>query len=51
MAAVTICSDFRVQKEKIFLWKALKEKGVQDQLIYLLKYLYVGQEATVRTLV
>ena len=51
MAAVTMCSDFRAQEEKIFLWKALKEMGVQDHLIYLLKNLYVGQEATVRTLV
>ena len=36
---------------KVFLWKAFKEMGVQDHLIYLLKNLYVGQETTVRTLV
>ena len=32
------------------LWKALKEMGIQDHLSYLLRNLYVGQEATVRTL-
>ena len=32
------------------LWKALKEMGVSDHLTYLLRNLYVGQEATVRTL-
>ena len=31
------------------LWKILKEIGVQDHLICLLRYLYAGQEATVRT--
>ena len=31
------------------LWQVLKEMGVSDHLIYLLKNLYVGQEATVRT--
>ena len=32
------------------LWKALKEMGIQDHLICLLRNLHVGQDATVRTL-
>ena len=32
------------------LWIALTEMGIQDHLICLLRNLYVGQEATVRTL-
>ena len=31
------------------LWKILKEMGIPDHLIYLLKNLYAGQEAKVRT--
>ena len=31
------------------LWKILKEIGIPDHLTYLLKNLYAGQEATVRT--
>ena len=31
------------------LWKILKEMGIQDNLTGLLRNLYVGQEATVRT--
>ena len=31
------------------LWKALKEMGVSDHLTYLLRNLYVGQEATVES--
>ena len=31
------------------LWKILKEKGVLDHLTCLLRNLYAGQEATVRT--
>ena len=31
------------------LWKILKEMGILDHLICLLKNLYAGQEATVRT--
>ena len=31
------------------LWKILKEMGIADHLNYLLKNLYAGQEATVRT--
>ena len=31
------------------LWKILKEMGITDHLIFLLRNLYAGQEATVRT--
>ena len=31
------------------LWKILKEMGIPDHLTCLLKHLYAGQEATVRT--
>ena len=31
------------------LWKILKEMGIPDQLTYLLRNLYAGQKATVRT--
>ena len=31
------------------LWKVLKEKGIPDHLTCLLRNLYAGQEATVRT--
>ena len=31
------------------LWKILKEMRIPDQLTYLLRNLYAGQEATVRT--
>ena len=31
------------------LWKILKEMGIPDHLTCLMKYLYAGQEATVRT--
>ena len=31
------------------LWKILKEMGIPDHLTYLLRNLYSGQEATVRT--
>ena len=31
------------------LWKILNEMGIPDHLTYLLKHLYAGQEATVRT--
>ena len=32
------------------LWKALREMGIPVHLTYLLRNLYVGQEATVKTL-
>ena len=31
------------------LWEILKEMGIPDHLIFLLRNLYAGQEATVRT--
>ena len=31
------------------LWKILREMGIPDHLTYLLRNLYAGQEATVRT--
>ena len=31
------------------LWKILREKGIPDHLICLLRNLYAGQEATIRT--
>ena len=31
------------------LWKILKEMGIPDHLIFLLRNLYAGQEKTVRT--
>ena len=31
------------------LWKILKDMGIPDHLTFLLKNLYAGQEATVRT--
>ena len=31
------------------LWKILKEMGIPDHLTYLLRTLYAGQEATLRT--
>ena len=31
------------------LWKILKDRETPDHLIYLVRNLYVGQEATVRT--
>ena len=33
----------------IINWKVLKEMGIPDHLTYLLRNLYAGQEATVRT--
>ena len=39
--------DYSVDHNK--LWKILKEMGLPDHLIYLLRNLYAGQEATVRT--
>ena len=36
--------------DHVKLWKALRETGITDHLTCLLRNLYVGQEATVRTL-
>ena len=35
--------------DHIQLWKILKEMGIPDHLICLLRNMYAGQEATVRT--
>ena len=55
MAAVTICSDALLTIPKPLTvwittnWKTLQETGIPDHLTCLLRNLYVGQEATVRT--
>ena len=38
-----------IKKKKKKNWKTLKEMGIPDHLTCLLKYLYAGQEASVRT--
>ena len=45
---IYFCFQFIVDHNK--LWKILKEMGIPDHLIFLLRNLYAGQEATVRTL-
>ena len=47
-ASLTVLKSLTLYHKK--LWKALREMGIPDHLTYLLKNLYVGQEATVRTL-
>ena len=64
MAAITICSDFGTQKNIYFcfidyakaltMWITINcgkfwKRGIPDHLTCLLRNLYVGQEATVRT--
>ena len=46
-ALLTIPMPLTVAHNK--LWKILKEAGIPDHLTYLLRNLYAGQEATVRT--
>ena len=46
-ALLTMAKVLTVDHSK--LWKILKEMGIQDHLTCLLRNLYVGQEATVRT--
>ena len=46
-ALLTMPKTFCVDHNK--LWKILKETGTSDHLTYLLRNLYAGQEATVRT--
>ena len=46
-ALLTIPEPLTVDHNK--LWKILKEMGIPDHLICLLRNLYAGQEATVRT--
>ena len=40
---------FRNNQDHNKLWKILKEMGIPDHLTCLLRNLYAGQEATVRT--
>ena len=55
MASVTICSDFGARKIKsdtvstVFPSISHEEMGIPDHLTCLLRNLYAGQEATVRT--
>ena len=46
-AKASDCVDHNMDHNK--LWKILKEMGIPDHLTYLLRNLYAGQEATVRT--
>ena len=46
-ALLTMPKPLTVDHNK--LWKFLKEMGIPDHLTCLLRYLYAGQEATVRT--
>ena len=46
-ALLTMPKPLTVGQKK--LWKILKEMGIPDHLTCLLRNLYVGQEATVRT--
>ena len=46
-ALLTMPKPLTVDHNK--LWKILKEMGISDHLICLLRNLYAGQEATVRT--
>ena len=46
-ALLTMPKPLTVDHNK--LWKILKEMGIPDHLICLLRNLYAGQEATVRT--
>ena len=44
-----VCLDFRLSLTINKLWKILKGMGIPDHLTCLLRNLYAGQEATVRT--
>uniref|UniRef100_A0AC11ESX3 Uncharacterized protein n=2 Tax=Ovis aries TaxID=9940 RepID=A0AC11ESX3_SHEEP len=44
-----LCGSQQTGKFFFFFWKILKEKEIQDQLTCLLRNMYAGQEATVRT--
>ena len=46
-ALLTVPKPLTVDHNKV--WKILKEMGIPDHLTYLLRNLYAGQEATVRT--
>ena len=43
------CENTKVRVDHHKLWKILKKMGIPDHLSCLLKNLYAGQEATVRT--
>ena len=43
------CAAFKIFNSYCQLWKILKEMGIPDHLTCLLRNLYTGQEATVRT--
>ena len=43
------CSDVEQYPFYASLWKILREMGIPDHLTCLLRNLYAGQEATVRT--
>ena len=47
ISALLTCQGLGVDHNK--LWKILKEMGIPDHLTCLLRNLYAGQEATVRT--
>ena len=45
-------TDYTIAFDYVYhhkLWKILKEMGIPDHLIYLLRNLYTDEEATVRT--
>ena len=45
-----LCFSFVIQKQPMIqMWKILKEMGIADHLTCLLRNLYAGEEATVRT--
>ena len=46
-ALLTMLKPLTMDQDK--LWKILKEMGIPDHLTCLLRNLYAGQEATVRT--
>ena len=45
----TSISDLLTMPKPLTMWKILKEMGIPDHLTCLLRNLYAGQEATVRT--
>ena len=45
----TSISALLTMPKPLTLWKILKEIGIPDHLTHLLRNLYTGQEATVRT--
>ena len=43
------CVDHNKLENSFFFWKILKEMGIPDHLTYLLRNLYAGLEAIIRT--